>query len=100
VRLMLGALLLTAAPLAAQSARDTAEIRRVAADSGLTVARVRIVADTAWASVYKWSEHRDSRDSVTTGNTTVFRYSTSVSPWIVGVERRKGKWVAINRLSR
>ena len=91
----LAALLLTAVPAAAQSARDTTEIRKAAADSGETVARLRLVADTAWADVYNWSEHRDVRDSVKVGNSTVFRLGSAVAVRVVRLERRNGKWATV-----
>jgi hypothetical protein len=96
MRLMLAALLLTAAPLSAQSASDTAAIRRAVADSGLAVSRVRIVVDTAWASVY---DPRRLRDTLVVTDNSITR-GTMAKAWDVRLERRKGQWVALTSIKR
>ena len=91
------ALLFVVTPLAAQSARDTADIR-AAADSSTRdwwvrgahnrARLLRIVADTAWVEVRGPISH-----SHPTPDNPSVTYGTVVRLTQVRVERRAGKWV-------
>jgi hypothetical protein len=78
-----------AAPLEAQSPADSAAIRLAATDSGSQVVRLRIVADTAWVSVF---DPRQPIDLPSDGATTA---GTAVRLRHVRVERRRGRWTVV-----
>jgi len=90
------ALLLAAAPLTAQSAIDSTNIRNAATRFGESAIRtVRIVADTAWVRVYDpRKDFHHSHPAPGTGEA----YGTILHTREVRVERRDGKWVRREKL--
>jgi hypothetical protein len=83
------AALLVAVPLAAQSPRDTADIRAAAADSGERAVVERIVGDTAWAFVF------DPRKTIDIPGGNGRTAGTAIAMKKVRLERRSGRWVTV-----
>ena len=56
---------------------------------------IRIVADTAWATVIDWRDHLDLTDTVSHGDTMTIRKSLAAYPRGIRLERRRGRWVVV-----